>query len=409
MWKLSTFDWVISVDMDVLKDLLDLVWQVKVGDYSFNADNYYYLIQTLTKNIDLHNENALKERKEFLKPLLKEVSKALIRDFLNVNRLISLKKELLDNKHIQVFFADPVLQWKMANYWWTWEFKPRAEDYIHINIANIWGRKWDRYIQQINFYDVSFDENNNAIWELKILLKHRWTKSLISDFYQAYVRIYLPKNIKLISSTADFADKQRVTLELDSLVIWGLIHMFPGEEVEISLKYKLPKIIKSRDYNLDIITQSGQPKENWHITVQNLTDHFWSWDMQSRENLAFFDWDIYSNKLFSLKDAGDNTPPIVVWQRFVDNDTIEVNFSENLKQDFMKDLNNISVTDKNKVNNEFDKISVKKLEFKNNSLFLSLWGISYQEWEHYRVSLKDVLDMSWNYTIPSPLELTVVR
>ena len=131
--------------------------------------------------------------------------------------------------------------------------------------------------------------------------------------------------------------------------------------------------------------------------------------MQSRENLAFFDWDIYSNKLFSLKDAGDNTPPIVVWQRFVDNDTIEVNFSENLKQDFMKDLNNISVTDKNKVNNEFDKISVKKLEFKNNSLFLSLWGISYQEWEHYRVSLKDVLDMSWNYTIPSPLELTVVR
>ncbi len=405
----SSFDWVISIDMDVLKWLLELVWPLKIWINVFDSSNYYYLIQVLTKNIDLHSEKALNERKQFLKPLISQIWKKLIRDFLNIDRFVKLNKKLLDTKHIQLFFTDLDLQSKMSNYWWTWEFNPTAEDYVHVNIANIWWRKSDRYIQQTNFYDVSFDEDNNAIWELKIVLKHRWTKSLISDFYQAYIRIYLPKNIKLITTDLNFADKERTMADLDSLVVWWLIHMFPWDEIELSLKYELPKIIKSKDYNLEIITQSGQPKENWHITVQNLTDHFWHWNVESNENLAYFDWSIHSNKLINLKDAGDDTPPIVVWQRFVNNNTIEINFSEKLKEDFIKNLNNISIVDKNKKNNDFNQISIKELEFIDNSLFITLKWITYQKWEHYLLSLKWVLDRSWNYTMPTPLELTVVQ
>jgi len=62
----------------------------------------------------------------------------------------------------------------------------------------------------------------------------------------------------------------------------------------------------------------------------------------------------------------------VVWQRFVNNNTIEINFSEKLKEDFIKNLNNISIVDKNKKNNDFNQISIKELEFIDNSLFITL-------------------------------------
>ena len=408
-WKLSSFDWVVAVDMEILKSLLEFTWEINVDNTIFNSNNYYYLTQILSKNIDLHDIEALKTRKNFLKSILKKISAFIITNPFKINDLIANQKTLLDNKHIQIFFSNPALQKKIEQYWWAWKFKPKTEDFIHINFANIWWRKSDRYISQLNQYDLTFNEKWEAIWNLNITLKHRWTKSLISDFYQAYVRIYLPKNIKLISSKSSFKDKNSIYVDLDSFVVSWIIHMHPWESSEINIKYKLPKIIKANDYNLEIITQSGQENENWHITVQNITDHFWSWNMNSRENLAFFDWSITSNKIFNLKDEWDEIPPIVVWQRFVKNDVIEVNFSEKISLEFMKNLKNIKITDKNKINKKTDTINVTNIEFRNNSIFISLWGISYQTWEHYRLILNNIMDGAGNFTNPSPLDITVVQ
>lgn len=405
----SSFDWIIALDMEFLKTLIDIYWPQNVSGTIFTADDYFYKLQVLSKNIDLHNIEDLKNRKNFIKPLVSSLFKQIIKNPWKIWDFLESVKNLADEKHIQIFFSNANLQNKIRERWWSWEFKPRAEDYIHVSISNIWWRKSDRYIQNLYYYDVDFSWED-AIWDLKITSKHFWTKSLISDFYQAYFRIYLPKWIEIIEYDADFKDENEVFEDLDSKVISWIVHMQPWEDFEINIKYKLPKIIKSSNYNLEIIPQAWWNWENWNISVKEKTDYLWTWEwFDIFDNVSFFNWIISKNKLFNLENQWDTTAPVVVWQKFISNDLIEVNFSEEVSRDAMKDLWNFEITDLNSKNTETDEIQVKRAYFRENSLYLELSWISYQSWEHYLLNMKNIYDLSWNYSKPSPMSITVVQ
>lgn len=419
--KISQFDWVFAIDMEILWNLLKITWPLKVNWKNFTSDNYFYLTQILSKNIDLHNIEELKNRKSFLKPLIKSIFSYIKTHPSLIDNIMLAQKNLLDNKHILLFFSDDSLENKISLKWWWWVFNMRTEDYVHINIANIWGRKSDRYIQQINSYNVSFDKNNDAVWELKINFHHRWTKSLISDFYQAYVRIYLPKWIIIQESLNNFKSGQKNYEELNSQVVWWLIHMQPWERTEIKLIYKLPKIINSNNYGFEIIPQNWWNGELWHITSQLPSDNFWikkcynlnpnRWicdEISVKENLASFDWKIYNNTVFNLENIWDKIPPIIVWQRFLENNKIEINFSEEISKKSIV-IWNIEINDMNISDQNSDNISILKTYSEWNSILLELKWINYQKWEYYLVKLKNIQDISWNSTDPNPINITVVQ
>ena len=186
--------------------------------------------------------------------------------------------------------------------------------------------------------------------------------------------------------------------------------MQPWETTEISIKYKLPKIVKSENYNLDLITQSWWNWEDWNISVKEKTDNILSSDnFETRENLAFFEWKIFKDKILNLKNFWDKTPPVIVWQKFIKNDLIEINFSEKISEDFLKDEKNFSIKDLNIKNKNSDKIKISKKYIKWNNLYLKLDWISYQKWEFYEVLIKNIYDLNWNYTSKNPKKITVVQ
>ena len=329
---------------------------------------------------------------------------------MSVKELSNIVWELFDNKHILAYLPDDINSELISQRWWDWSFKNNAQDFVHINIANLWWRKGDRYISNKQNYEVSFNEQWSALASLSIDLKHLWTKSLISDFYQAYIRIYLPKNIKFQENILNFKDEERIYKELDSTVIAWLIHMQPWESHHIELEYELPKSFKISDYDLKIIPQAGWVWENWSIAVQAPTDNFWTWDVWNiSENLARFNWIVNSDLHLKLSSSWDEFPPIVVWQRFKDTNIIEVNFSEKLNWDFLNDIKNFKLVDKNEANMEKDDVAVERWYMEWNSLFLEISWASYQKWEHYMLLISDITDIAGNYTSNNPLELTVVQ
>lgn len=403
------FDWVISLDMEFLSILLDIYWEQKFWKITFTKDNYFYKLQVLSKNIDLHNFEKLKNRKNFIKPLLKNISLKILKEPLKITKTINWMEKLANEKHFQFFFSDDNLQNKIIKKWWDWEFNPKWEDYIHLNISNIWWRKSDRYIKTLYFYDVDFTWKE-PIWNLKITSKHFWTKSLISDFYQAFYRIYLPRWIEIIEKKSTFKTENKIYEELNSKVISWIVQMKPWENFEINIKYKFPKIIKNSNYNLNIIPQAWWNWENWHISVKEKTDNIWIWTwFILRDNLAFFDWKISKNKLFKIKNSWDFTPPIIAWQKFISEDLIEINFSEKISEDFLQDLSNFEIKDLNIKNEKNDNVKINKVYLRGNNLYLELWNISFQTWEYYSLILKNIHDLYWNTTEPSPLKITVVQ
>lgn len=407
--KISNFDWVFSVDMQFLKSLLKISWEVEVQWKKFNENNFFYQTQILSKDFDLHSIKDLKNRKNFLKPLIQNIFSKIKKNPEKIQNLLTQIEILANQKHIQAFFSDWDLEKKIENFWWAWKFFPKWEDYISVNISNIWWRKANRYIRKNYFYDLDFSWEN-PVWTLKIISKHLWTKSLISDFYQWYYKIYLPKWVEILDSKTNFKDKMRITQELNSTVIWGLVHMQPWEENQILLKYKLPKIVNSQNYNLNLITQSWWNWENWNVSVREKTDNILkSNDFETKENVAFFEWKIFKDKLLNLKNLWDKTQPIIVRQKFVKNDLIEINFSEKISDDFLEDEKNFSIKDLNIKNKISDKIKISKKYIKWNNLYLKLKWISYQKWEFYVVLIKNIHDLSWNYTSTNPKKITIVQ
>lgn len=419
--NISDLDWIFSVDMNFLESLLKISWEIEVEWKKFNENNFYYQTQILSKDFDLHSIEDLNSRKNFLKPLIENIFSKIKSNPEKLQNLLNEIKLLADTKHIQAFFSDKDLQEKIEKFWWSWEFSPKWEDYISVNISNIWWRKADRYIRKNYFYDIDFSWEN-AIWELKIITKHLWTKSLISDFYQWYYKIYLPKWIEILETETNFKDKIKVdnseNSELNSTVIWWLVHMQPWEETEISIKYKLPEIVNSENYNLNLITQAWWNWENWNVSVKEKTDNILKSEIfETKENLAFFEWKIFKDKILNLKNTWDKTQPIIVWQKFIENNLIEINFSEKISEDFLNDEKNFYIKDlnvKNKINdnisnNTNNEIKISDKYIKWNNLYLKLDWISYQKWEFYDLRIWNIYDLNWNYTSENPLKITVVQ
>ena len=186
--------------------------------------------------------------------------------------------------------------------------------------------------------------------------------------------------------------------------------MQPWEETEISIKYKLPEIIKSENYNLHLITQAWWNWENWNVSVKEKTDNILEWNnFEIKENLAFFEWKIFQDKILNLKNLWDKTPPIIVWQKFIENNLIEINFSEKISEDFLKDEKNFFIKDLNVKNKISDEIKISEKYIKWNNLYLRLDWISYQKWEFYDLKISNIYDLSWNYTSENPKKITVVQ
>src|SRR5690606_30095039 len=76
-------------------------------------------------------------------------------------------------------------------------------DFLHVNIANIGGRKADRYLQKNIRYRADFSNPQQHLSTLEISLEHLGSYNIQSDIYQAYVRVYVPEGSQFLGATGE--------------------------------------------------------------------------------------------------------------------------------------------------------------------------------------------------------------
>lgn len=415
----ASFDGVVAINFSFLEQLLASVGSIKIHDTTLHSDNLFLETQLAVKNIDLHSEEDLKNRKGILKPLAQTLIRTVIFSPSLWNDVSEAAYIALQQKNILLYFSDKDMQELVKNNNWSAEFNGQHyQNFVYIDSINIGGRKADRYVNKYYQYKLQHFEDEPPIAEIDIQFEHDGTYNLQSDLYQGYVRAHLPLGVQVQEVSGDFwrGLNNEFTFDLseenNAQVVGFYVHFFPGDQRNIKLRYELPDISKAHKLDLDVIKQPGTGNDLWSIIqvlpsessakntskdVMTIKDNVLSWKGVLKQDLNF-----------RIERVHDVYPPIVTAQKFRDLEHIEITFDEDL---VVKENQapNFIIEDLNHINSESDSIAVLSYEIVEKILVLKVSGVTAAEEERYRIQLTNIYDKAGNSTEPNPRELTVVQ
>lgn len=405
--KKGSFDGIIAVNFEFLEDLVK-IYNLNLDGVVLNNENLFAQLEYETKNIDTHNIESLENRKNVLGSLSQQLIKEARNSFWKYGEFFEAVSSGLKQKKIMVFFKDEDLQSVVENENWAGSFDSKNyKNFIYTSFANLGGHKSDRYLRRTHEYFVSFDENNRGKVRYTVSLEHLGAYNLNSDVYRAYLRIFLPENSKFLSADGDFYEDRKGFV--DDEYFEAYIKMKPGERRDVSIEYLLPPMISMENFVLDIVKQSGT-RDLWQILVQFSGDNSFKSDgFDVRENVGFWSGNLLEDHHFDFQYIKDSLPPLVVWQRFAEQNLIEVNFSEALDSGIALNSANYSISDLDYKDGKTDSIIIKSIYMQGSKVFLETEGISRNEEERYKLRLKGLEDLYGNKTKPEVLELTLVQ
>jgi len=414
------FDMVIAVDFQLIEELLGIYGPLEVEGVRFDQQNFFEVTQKMSKDVDTHNVEQLEGRKGILGPFGNRLIKKVMRSPTKYGIFFELIAELIQEKHILAYSQSEAFQQKLEDFGLAQRIKHEqpSHDFLHVNVANIGGRKADRYVTKDIKYRADFSDPTQAKGILTIDLEHLGSYNIQSDIYQAYIRSYVPFGSTLLRPSPTGLKATETAQDLGLTYFADYIRLKPGESVTLSYEYELPEYINAEQYQLEVIKQPGVQNQYWQIANKQVNDSMLenlSLEDRSttpfliRENLALWKGEPKSDLYFSLRRGSDRSPPIILWQEFVDLKTINVRFNELLEESMVNELGNYKITDLNEKNSISDSITVTSVRFSERDLWLTVDGITEQAEEHYQLVIRDLADVSGNLIEPNPVVRTLVQ
>jgi len=190
-------DGVIALNFSVLEDLLDTLGPVQVDGKWLSKDNLFEEITNQVNDTDLHDVQALANRKSILKPLSNAIIQKILLNPFKLRKVSDVISRSLTKKDLQLFFYNQGLEQLAVNNGWAGEWPAKVDsDFLAINEANLGGMKSDRYINRHITYHVKFSEDyfqGAAKPEANVTvdLNHFGIENIpLSGPYTGYFRVY---------------------------------------------------------------------------------------------------------------------------------------------------------------------------------------------------------------------------
>jgi hypothetical protein len=288
-------DGVISVDTQVLVNLLEVIGEIQVPGFGAFSNkiiaecNCSQVIYELESFADVEGPIVwdpagtgkiiyapanYENRKKIIGPLMNAViANAMAQPKEKMPKLLEAGYKSITGKNIMFFLFDEKTQANMATFGATGSIGQHTGDFLHINDANLGGRKSNLYATQEVLQTITFDKNGNAQKTLEITYKNPekydgWLNSVLPNF----VRIYVPRGSKLTSFEG--AEETFETYEdLGYTVFSGFFQLRPQGVVKLRLTYTLP-IKKTKKYELFIQKQPGTVAFPYTLTLGKNTQEF---------------------------------------------------------------------------------------------------------------------------------------
>ncbi len=260
---LTGFDGVIMVDTKVLGNLLEVIGRVGVPgfgnfgtqtDKRCNCPEYIYVLQDYTSvegpvvwsqdepgKIIFAPANYGKNRKDILGVLMNSVlSNTLGQPKEKLPALFQAAWDSVIGKDVQMYMFDPDAQAALESFNLAGRIQETTGDYLHINNANLGGRKSNLYAT--NEVAQTFKRNSDGSVEKTVEITYKnpqkydgWLNSVLPT----YTRIYVPKGSTLIKADG-FETPGETFEELGKTVFAGGFKLRPEGSKKITVTYKIP-------------------------------------------------------------------------------------------------------------------------------------------------------------------------
>lgn len=285
-------DGVMGIDVSFVKNILEAIGPVYVGDYkeTVTYSNLYELTQS---HAEKNFFPGSRQKKDFLRSLFGAMQLKLSTNnnlpYLEIAKSID---EAIARKHLLFAFSDKNLQDLFSINNWSsslWEVpdgtsSTSINDFLGINEANLGVNKANYFVKRNVIHNVMIDENGNTEGEIRIEYKNTSSERPGGD-YKNYLRVILPLNTAISSISFDGVSQDIVPAITDPLIyeaknfvkplglelekydqsgktIYGfLVNIEASKSKTIEIKYALPQKIslgsQAFSYNLRIFKQPG--------------------------------------------------------------------------------------------------------------------------------------------------------
>ena len=292
---IAEVDGVIAVDTQILVNILDVIGPIGVPGYgNFSTEiepkcNCAQVIYELESFAD--NEGAVvwdpvsgkivyapanyNNRKAIIGPLMNSIlSNALGQPKEKMAPLLEAAFKSLMEKHALFFLYDETAQKAVSGFGLGGKIDQEySGDYLHINDANLGGRKSNLYAYETVEQDISVAGDGTVTKTVTITYQNPekqdgWLNSVLPT----WVRVYVPKGSELIQSTG--LEKSTDPYEdLGRTVFAGFFKLRPEGVSKVTFEYKLPFKV-SKEYKMLIQKQPGTDGFLYTVTLGKFSEEF---------------------------------------------------------------------------------------------------------------------------------------
>jgi hypothetical protein len=265
----ENLDGVAAINTGVLASFLKATGPVRLAGYpgTYDSENAILTLEYQVEEGYAQQGIDKGNRKSVMNALAETIMKKVLA--LNASQKINLAKIILadlDEKDIQLYFADPSLEAAAEKAGWAGVVDRNwNNDYLMAVDANLDSFKSDYYVKRS--FDYTVDLSGTAPKaDLKITYVHT---AKLADWmtrnYLTYLRVYAPQNSVLTGASG--LNNVRTGTELGKTYFGALVKVPIGQTRTVELQYALPKNITASDYDLLIQKESGLENIPGKITV----------------------------------------------------------------------------------------------------------------------------------------------
>jgi len=397
-------DGLVVVNFSLIENLIDELGGIELNGKKLDKNNLFSELEFEVNNIDRHDVEALKNRKNILGDLATLLLKKAKRHPFK-SRDVLIKG--LNEKDLYLWLKKDRLQNKLIKKGWANALEPtERSDFLAVNLANLGSKKADRYVQTEVYYYANITKELPEI-SLEVTIRYPGFTNMYSDNYKGYLRLYIPKNADVENVPLDSIEES----EGEFKMIGTKIILPAGSKTSLSYLYTLPRNTFLHDqYKLRLIKQSGS-ETFYRLTTETVEGKLMeSDDFVTRENRAMFMGKLDHDQDLSLRILADTTPPYPIEQEFEDLTHINIIWNEPMEPSAANDPGSFTIADLNRNDENTDEVKVLNAELiRPNVIQLELEGITEQTLEYYRIDLRDLKDSSGIVILPNPKSITVVQ
>jgi hypothetical protein len=292
---IKNIDGIIAVDTQMLENLLKVIGPIGVpgfGNFSTNIEpkcNCSQVIYELESFADvegpiiwdpltgkiIYRPPNSDNRKKIIGPLMNSIlANAMGQPKDKLPLLAEAGFKSLLEKHVLLYILDEKTQKAVESFGIGGRIEDYAGDYLHINDANLGGRKSNLYITQEVEQNIEVAKDGKVTKTVTITQKNPMKyDGWLNSVYPAWLRVYVPKGAKLLSQEG-FKSKVDPYEEYGKTVFAGSYELRPEGVQKLTFKYELPMKITG-DYKMFIQKQAGVSQSLYIINKGKTTEEFY--------------------------------------------------------------------------------------------------------------------------------------